>query len=180
MGPVKRRRVKLFETSLTTAEADDDNEDLSLSDDLEDISQLDENDGSAEFERIVRAWYDHDIPWRELYPSLPEDPHLIRDLMTIDLKVVMDHLNSLNRDNRFGHLPLMCCSSICQLGSLSSQSFTERMNSAGSCIVTEHKLRLDSDLIGKLVSLKMNKAFMEYVNAEKKRASNHVHGISAA
>jgi hypothetical protein len=99
---------------------------------------------------------------------IDESPDLMRDLMGVDImKVAMDHLNKLNGDNRFGLILLMCRASVLQLGSLSSQSFSERMNSAGKNVVTKHRGSLKAEMIDKLV--RMNKSFMQFCRAKKTR-----------
>ena len=63
----------------------------------------------------------------------------------------------------FGYLPEMCKNSPCQLGVLTSESFSERMISAANLLVTTHRLHLDHDHIDKMVVLRMDKRFMERV-----------------
>ena len=59
-----------------------------------------------------------------------------------------------------------CCSK-CQLGALNSQSFAERINSVANLIVTVTRGDLDPVLVNKLVMLRMNKTFMEFLCARK-------------
>ena len=49
-----------------------------------------------------------------------------------------------------------------QLGALLSQSFAERMNSAGKNIFRDNRGKLDHEMIDKLVVLRMNRNFMEF------------------
>lgn len=63
-----------------------------------------------------------------------------------------------------------------QLGSLASQSYAERMNSAGKNIVNDNRAKLDHDTIDKLVVLCMNKKFMDFcmknIPCQRKTKSN--------
>jgi hypothetical protein len=181
----KRRRVSLFDNPITDGEGNGAPDEHvaenpgNVGENRENQSQIDENYAVAEFERVIRAYAEYEVPWQTLYPSIPIDksPDLMRDLMGVDMKVVMDHLNKLNGDNRFGLIPLMCRASVLQLGSLSSQSFSERMNSAGKNVVTKHRGSLKAEMIDKLVCLRMNKSFMQFCRA-KKTKGEVIAGIS--
>ena len=61
----------------------------------------------------------------------------------------------------------MCKVSKCQLGSLMSQSFAERMNSRGKLIVTENRVCLKHNTLEKLAGLKMNKTFIKHCRQKK-------------
>ena len=90
------------------------------------------------------------------------------NLWGIDMRILMDHLIERNGINRiFGYLPEMCKNSPCQLGALTSESFSERMISAANLLVTTHSLHLDHDHIDKVVVLRMNKRFMERVRRKE-------------
>jgi hypothetical protein len=105
---------------------------------------------------------------------------MVDDLMQLDLKPLMDHLQAVNknRKNCFGYLPLMASSSKCQLGALNAQSFLERINSAANLIVTKDKMQLDPVLVDKLVTLRMNQGFMKFVRDNKHRGLiNMIPGI---
>ena len=51
----------------------------------------------------------------------------------------------------------------CQLGALTAQSFAKRINSSAKEINTKDRLKMDPVLIDKLVTIRMNKKFMEFV-----------------
>ena len=90
------------------------------------------------------------------------------NLWGIDMRILMDHLIERNGIDRiFGYLPEMCKNSPCQLGALTSESFSERMISAANLLVTTHRLHLDHDHIDKMVVLRMNKRFMERVRRKE-------------
>ena len=85
--------------------------------------------------------------------------------MKLSIKPVMDTLEKANceKENIFGYLPLMCKASPCQLDALYAQSFAERMISAGNVLITKKRSLLDNKLIDKLIVLRINKRFMEYM-----------------
>jgi len=61
----------------------------------------------------------------------------MNDLKDLDMKVLLNAALKLNESDKcFGYLLTMCNASKFQLGALVSQSFAERMNSAGNNIVT--------------------------------------------
>ena len=79
--------------------------------------------------------------------------------MPLSLKPLMEDIIQYHdsNDNFFGYLPVMVGCSNCQLGAFNSQSFSERINSAVNQINTKDRLRMYSDLIYKLVTIRMNK-----------------------
>ena len=129
--------------------------------------------GTTEFKTVLKACRlvmpTSKVPWKALYKHLPEEPDTFDDLMTLDVKPLMDNLEKVNAENNncFGYLPLMASCSKCQLGALNSQSFAERINSVANLIVTVTRGDLDPVLVNKLVMLRMNKTFMEFLCARK-------------
>ena len=87
----------------------------------------------------------------------------------LDIKPLMkdDERYSALHINKFKLLPLMAKCSKYQIGTLVSQSFAERMNSAGKNIVTDNRGKLDPEIVNKLVVLRMNRKFMEYSRQER-------------
>ena len=86
----------------------------------------------------------------------------------IVMKVILDHLiQESGEDRQFGCLTEMCCNSPCQLGVLTSESFSERMIIAGNVLVDIHRLHLNHDMIDKLIVLRMNKRFIERIRSKK-------------
>ena len=57
----------------------------------------------------------------------------------------------------------MCCNYPCQIGALTSESFSECMISAANLLVETHRISLVHDFIGNLIVLRMSKRFMESV-----------------
>ena len=65
--------------------------------------------------------------------------------------------------SKFGWLPLMATHSRVSIGSLQSSSYCERVNSAGNIIVNKQNTALNSEEIGMLVFLRMNKPLIQYM-----------------
>ena len=105
-------------------------------------------------------------PWRKLYLELlPGHLDYMMDLIRLDFKPLMDHLEAYNKGNIWvlGFLPLMCKSLVRQLGTLCAQSLAERMILAYNLLVTKQWTLLDDDLVNMLIVLQVNQNFMEFV-----------------
>ena len=101
---------------------------------------------------------------------------MIDDLMEVDMKPLMDHLQHINKKNKncFGNLPLMANCSKYQPGGLNAQSFAESINSAANVIVTKDRLKMDPKLIDALVTLRMNSTFMKFICENKYHGSINI------
>ena len=120
--------------------------------------------------------------WKKQFLDLKlgKSTNLVEDLMTIDVKKLMDSAKNVNKasKNYFGLLPLMSNCSKCNLGALNAQSFAEIINSAANIVVAKEKMPLDSSVTGKLVTLRMNKAFMMFAQHNKSRGNiNYITGL---
>ena len=88
-------------------------------------------------------------------------------LWGINMKVLLDHLiQESGQERQFGCLSETCCDSSCQLGVLTSESFSKRMTGAANLIVDTHRLYLNDELIEKMIVLRMSKRFMERVRTK--------------
>ena len=176
----------------TPASYDDETDliDLFSDDDPAAVSQLTEDQlvardrrlGRIEFNDVIREWVKWKIPWRKLFVHLPKDQNLcvMEHMMKLPMKPVMDIMERTNceRENISGYLPLMCKNSPVQLGALSAQSFAERMISAGNLLITRKRTLLDDDLINKLIVLRMNRKFMEFMRKTGRTTLYHKRGIA--
>ena len=98
------------------------------------------------------------------------------------MKPLMDKIALYNQKNGncFGYLPLMACSSECQLGALNSQSFSERVNSGANLVVNKLALKTDPEFVDMLVTLRANEPFMNFIQEKKyKGRLNSIAGIEA-
>ena len=143
----------------------------------EDYRRLDETNGETEFQVAHRQWQDWNINWDYLFPkNIFVSCDLIDELRDLDACAVMKEAERINNiDNRFKLLPQMCRSSKFQLGAPISQSHAERMNSAGRNVASDHRGKLDAEMVDKLVVLRMNRKFMEFTrqkNAKRQRSIN--------
>ena len=71
----------------------------------------------------------------------------------------------------------MCRNYPYQLGALTSDSFSERMISASSVLVDTHRIRLDHDIIDKMVALRINKRYMERARFKEALTSIVFHDV---
>ena len=67
---------------------------------------------------------------------------------------------------KFGWIPLLAHSSLGQIGSLSAESFCERMMSVGKFIMPIHSTRLGSDEVDKVMVLRMNREKIKMLKIE--------------
>ena len=123
-----------------------------------------------------------------LYPNeliLPTDGQtldVVHNLLKLDMKPLMDKINLYNQNNGncFGYLPLMACSSQCQLGALNSQSFSQRVNYIANLVVNKLALKTDSEFVDMLVTLRANEPFINFIKENKyKGCLNSIAGIEA-
>ena len=98
--------------------------------------------------------------------KVPPDRELIwKDLWTADMAFVMMKYFFKPEDSasKFGHLPKMALASKGMMASLMASSFCGRINSCANIVVTkDNSLHCDEE-IDKVVTLRMNRDFMEYM-----------------
>ena len=83
------------------------------------------------------------------------------------MKMLLDHMTEVSgEERRFGNLPVMCSNSPVQIGEYALESFSERMASAANLLVDTHRLRFGDDMINKIVTLRMNKKFMDRIRSK--------------
>ena len=84
------------------------------------------------------------------------------------MKMLMNHLIEENREHRkFGYLPSVHKNCSCQLGTIASESFSERVLSAENLLADTHHTRLDHDNVDKMDVLWVSKRLMERVRREE-------------
>ena len=185
-GTTTKRRKIFVMMDLGSDSSNDEDDDALLVSGISDQQQTLKDTVAAtnEFKHVSSAWnkYATQLRWKDLYPGLPNEPDLVDDLMTLDLKTLMVELEKVNSSesnkNCFGYLPLMASCSKCQLGALNSQSYAERINSVANLIVTLKRGDLDTVLMNKLVMLRMNETFMEYLRTNRRHGNiNVISGI---
>merc|ERR1711971_1466321 len=111
----------------------------------------------------------HDI-FSEVDPDiLPKDGalYIVDDLLQLYFEPIYKVVVKIGVNKHFCLLPLMMCCSKHQLGALNSQSFAERINSAANRVVTEDTIRINITLVDMLVTLRMNKRFMDFIRDTK-------------
>jgi len=96
---------------------------------------------------------------------------IVDHLLKVDFEPIYNRVVKANSSKAFGLLPLMMSCSKYQLGSLNLQSFAERINSAANRVVTEETIQTNPTLVDKLVTLRMNKSFMDFIKDSKYRGN---------
>ena len=74
----------------------------------------------------------------------------------------------LEKQPRFGFLPAMASCSTGQIGALMAESFCERILSCAKQVLHAERLSLKPEEYEKIVILRMNRAFMEYMRKHEK------------
>ena len=83
------------------------------------------------------------------------------------MKTLQDHMiKESGEERKFGFLPEMCRNSPLQLGVLISESFSEMIISAANLLVDIHQLHLKHQMIDKIISLRVNKKFVDIIRSK--------------
>ena len=113
-----------------------------------------------EFDRVIKLWIKYMPEWKKLFPEELGQKEIIAatDLINVDLKVIM---NDIGAKHPYGLIPLMMKCGRGQLGALNAESYTERIKSACKVVMDEGNTKLSYELLDKLVTLRMNRRFVE-------------------
>ena len=92
----------------------------------------------------------------------------------------MNAVKNIKKANKnFRLLPLISIFSKCHLGELNTKRFAERINSAANLIVSKEKFLLHSSTVDKLVTFRVSKSFMLFVQNNKNRGNiNFISGLN--
>ena len=127
-----------------------------------------------EDERVIAHWIECKVKWMQLHPKKElnwetnDKIDMHKQSWGINMKILLNHLNQESGEEcQFGCLSEMCCNYPCQLGALTSESFSEIIISTANLLVDTHQLHLNDDMIDKLNFLCVNKRFMEIVRSKK-------------
>ena len=124
-----------------------------------------------DFDRHWKAYNirSQSIDWTQVPGvSKPEDRSMIwKDLWSADMSYVMKKffLDDKECEDKYGHLPKMAVASKGMMGSVMASSFCERINSCANVVCTKNNSLLSDDEIDKVVTLRMNRDFMEFMRA---------------
>ena len=83
---------------------------------------------------------------------------VVTNLEIVDLKVLME---DIGENRHCGLLLFMMKSLRGQLGALNAESYSERVDSALQVVMGEGNCRMGCDVLNELVTLRMNRKFME-------------------
>ena len=112
---------------------------------------------------------DTKIDWKKEFPSatLPAQPDLVTDLLHLDVGKLYKKISANDEGRRmYGFIPDMASCSSAQIGALNAESFCERVLSCANLVIDEGNTLLGDDEIEKVVTLRMNRDFMELIRAE--------------
>ena len=135
----------------------------------EDKQAADAEEARSTIRKKLKNWCRYVVDWKGLYPDaeLPETNNEVLpldDLLHLDVGVLYRKIEEEDKDRKlYGFLPLMasCCKG--QIGALNAESYAERVNSVGKLIMTNDSTLLGDELLNKLVTLRMNRTFMEFM-----------------
>jgi len=135
----------------------------------EDFAREDAVAAEKEFKRVFPNWFGLVVDWKGEFPEANlKDVDLLHDLIDIDLgRLYHKLITKVDPDrSRFGFLPLMagCCDG--QIGALNAESFAERVISGANLVMTNGSTLLGDKRLEKLVVLRMNREFMEFMRRE--------------
>ena len=83
------------------------------------------------------------------------------------MKIVLENVTEVSGSERkFGCLPETCTKSPVQLGTMTSERFSERMTSSANLLVDTHCLKFGDGMIDKLIVLRMNKKFIDKIRSK--------------
>ena len=73
----------------------------------------------------------------------------------------------------FGHLPMMAVASRGSIGGFLASSFCERINSCANLVLTDGNSLLSPNEINMLVTLRMNRKFMQFMRTHHAKDGQH-------
>ena len=117
------------------------------------------------------------LKWNELFPKLPWAKNKVKfpfGLWDVDMGHVMKKLIKQDPDKkRFGHLPMMAVASRGSIGGFLASSFCERINSCANLVLTDGNSLLSPDEINMLVTLRMNRDYMQFMRENHAKDGQH-------
>ena len=131
------------------------------------------------FKKYFKKWRTLALDWKQLFPlesqswSNAAAPDKIADLMQLPIGRVYKNIMAAGyaENPTYGFLPLMAGCSKAQIGALNAESYAERVLSAANLIITDGNTLLHDDMIEKLVLLRINREFIEYMRVTYKNVS---------
>jgi hypothetical protein len=154
------------------------NEEYSLDGSASDESQNDIKLGE-EFDAVYKRYKKacKALQWQQLFPKLPWAKNEVKfpfSLWDVDMGCVMKELIKQDPDKkRFGHLPMMAVASRGSIGGFLASSFCERINSCANLVLTDGNSLLSPDEINMLVTLRMNRNYMQFMRENHAKDGQH-------
>ena len=136
-----------------------------------DLPELSDQKASyiAEAKRALKLWRKLEIDWRTEFPDVsfppyPEPLDTVNDLMDLQMGKLYQKIMSSDPGGKlYGKIPLMASSSPFQIGALNAESYCERVLRCAGHVLTEGNTLLSDVKLEKLVILRMNKKYMQFM-----------------
>ena len=94
-------------------------------------------------------------------------PDIVTDLLPLDVGKLYKKISANDAGRRmYGFIPEMAACSFAQIGALNAESFCERVLSCANLVIDKGNTMLHDDEIEKVVTLRMNRKFMECMRTE--------------
>ena len=109
--------------------------------------------------------------WKTMFPAVwekaetnEETVNFPFDLWDVNMAPMFKQLKKEDPNKElFGHLPMMAIGSVGSIGAFLASSFCERINSAANLVVTDGNSLLSTDEVDMLVTLRMNRKYMQFM-----------------
>lgn len=130
-----------------------------------------EKDLEDEATKSLKRWLRLTVDWKREFPEKLQgkDPtclDAVDDLMTLDVGILYRRIVEADFDRSlYGWIPRMAAASWGQIGALNAESFCERALRAAGHVLDEGNTLLDNDELEKLVILRMNRSFMQFMRS---------------
>ena len=131
------------------------------------------------FKKYFKKWRTLVLDWKVLFPAESLSwknaaaPDKVADLMQLPIGSVYKNLMAAGtaEDPTYGFFPLMAGCSKGQIGALNAESYAERVLSAANLIIHDGNTSMHDDILEKLVLLRINRDFIEYMRVTYKNIS---------
>jgi hypothetical protein len=176
---VESRRTTSSDQVETLGLDSDSDEECSVDGSAGDDSQLNETKLGEEFDECYKRYKNacKTLDWKKTFPELPWATNQVEfpfSLWKVDMGVVMKELIKQDPEKTsFGHLPVMAVASRGSIGGFLASSFCERINSCANLVLMDGNSLLSPDEINMLVTLRMNRKFMQFMREHHAKDGEH-------
>ena len=150
----------------------DENDAVVADEDPEEVPTLTDEDIREIAENRLKNFRTVTVDWRSEFPEaeLPPPPatlDIFKHIMLINPGKVYQRLEKEDPGReKYGFIPLMAAGCKGCIGFLPASSFCERVNSIAKDVMTDAHTLMDKESLEKLVVLRINRGFMEYMRSK--------------